>query len=378
MSQLGQFNSLYASGDSITGNDGIAITPLIGNVNLLGAAPFTVTGVLATATLTISSDGSIALTYTTDAGNAVAALDTISVLGGANVSTAGAASTITINLSGTTDHAIQLGNATASLTSLALGTATQILQSGGAADPAWSTATYPATTAQGDVMFSSADNTVTGLTKDAAATRYIANTGAGNNPAWDQVELTNGVSGILPVANGGAGVSTLTSHGILMGNGAGDIQALAEATDGQIPIGSTGNNPTLATLSAGVGVSITNAAGSITVAATGGGIGWEVVTDATKTMVIDVAYGANRGAGVTFTLPATAAAGSRFEIVGMAGLWVLAQNAGQTVYIGDTNTTAGVGGSLTATDAGDCMELICTVSDTNFRVFSMMGNLTVV
>jgi len=378
MSQLGQFNSLYGSVDSITGNDGIAITPLIGNVNLLGAAPFTVTGVLATSTLTISSDGSIALTYTTDAGNAVAALDTISVLGGANVSTAGAASTITINLSGTTDHAIQLGNATASLTSLALGTATQILQSGGAADPAWSTATYPATTAQGDVMFSSADNTVTGLTKDAAATRYIANTGAGNNPAWDQVELTNGVSGILPVANGGAGVSTLTSHGILMGNGAGDIQALAEATDGQIPIGSTGNNPTLATLSAGVGVSITNAAGSITVAATGGGIGWEVVTDATKTMVIDVAYGANRGAGVTFTLPATAAAGSRFEIVGMAGLWVLAQNAGQTVYIGDTNTTAGVGGSLTATDAGDCMELICTVSDTNFRVFSMMGNLTVV
>jgi len=185
-------------------------------------------------------------------------------------------------------------------------------------------------------------------------------------------------AGIAPVVNGGTGASTLTSHGILLGNGVVDIQALDEATNGQIPIGSAGNNPTLATLSAGAGVSITNAAGSITIGAVGGGIGWEVVTDATKAMAIDVAYGANLAAGVTFTLPASVAAGSRFEVIGMAGLWVLAQNAGQTVYIGDTNTTAGVGGSLTATDAGDCIELICTVSDTNFRVFSMMGNLTVV
>ncbi len=98
MSQLGQFNSLYGTVDSITGNDGIAITPLIGNVDLLGAAPFTVTGVLATATLTISSDGSIAITYTTDAGNAVAALDTLNVLGGNHIATAGAGDTVTINL----------------------------------------------------------------------------------------------------------------------------------------------------------------------------------------------------------------------------------------------------------------------------------------
>jgi len=68
----------------------------------------------------------------------------------------------------------------------------------------------------------------------------------------------------LDVTEGGTGVTTLTSHGILLGNGAGDIQALAEATDGQIPIGSTGNNPVLATIiSTGSSIAITNGAGSI-------------------------------------------------------------------------------------------------------------------
>jgi len=181
----------------------------------------------------------------------------------------------------------------------------------------------------------------------------------------------------LDVSEGGTGVSTLTSHGILLGNGASDIQALAEATDGQIPIGSTGNNPTLATITAGSGVSVTNAAGSITVAASGGGMTWEEVTDATKNMVINTAYGANRGGGVTFTLPATAAVGTRLEIVGIAGNWALAQNAGQTVYVGDGNTTVGVGGSLTATDAGDCIRLVCISADTSFRIISMIGNITI-
>ena len=454
MSQLGQFSSLYRSVDSITGNDGIEITPIIGNLNLLGAAPFTVTGVLATATLTISSDGSIALTYTTDAGNAVAALDTISVLGGANVSTAGAASTITINLSGTTDNAIQTGNAAGSLTSLPIGNDGELLLGATAAASAWRSLASAGAT----VVFTPGPNSlsldVSGIvassfpTDAGTATPAIRalnllgganiNTAGALNAATinldDHISITSmatddlaaGLSisgddiysdgtdanisinitpkgtGVVAIDNLSLGDNTIASTDVngnivLNPNGAGTVNidyatehaiatyaasgALSEIgplTNGQIPIGSTGNNPTLATLSAGAGVSITNAAGSITIGAVGGGIGWEVVTDATKTMAIDVAYGANRGAGVTFTLPVSAAAGSRFEIIGMAGLWILDQNAGQTVYIGDTNTTAGVGGSLTATDAGDCIELICTGSDTNFRVFSMMGNLTVV
>lgn len=78
--------------------------------------------------------------------------------------------------------------------------------------------------AQGDMLYGSAANTMAALTKDTNATRYLANTGASNAPVWDQVELTNGVSGILPVANGGTGAATLT--GVLKGNAAGAFSAM--------------------------------------------------------------------------------------------------------------------------------------------------------
>ncbi len=178
----------------------------------------------------------------------------------------------------------------------------------------------------------------------------------------------------LDVTEGGTGVGTLTSHGFLFGNGAGDIQASAEPSNGQLPIGSTGNQPVLATITAGAGVSVTNAAGSITIASTGSGMAYSEVTGAAQAMAVNTAYGANRGAGVTFTLPATAAAGTVMEITGILGLWILAQNAGQTVYFGDQNSTAGAGGTWTATHLGDCITLKCIVADTTFRITNSSGN----
>jgi hypothetical protein len=59
------------------------------------------------------------------------------------------------------------------------------------------------TTVQGDTLYASAADTLTALAKNTTATRYVANTGTSNNPAWAQVTLTNGVTGILPAANGG-------------------------------------------------------------------------------------------------------------------------------------------------------------------------------
>ena len=68
----------------------------------------------------------------------------------------------------------------------------------------------------------------------------------------------------IEVSKGGSGASSLTDHGLLLGSGTGAITALAEAADGQIPIGSTGNDCVLATITAGANIGITNAAGSIT------------------------------------------------------------------------------------------------------------------
>jgi hypothetical protein len=71
----------------------------------------------------------------------------LNILGAGNITTDGSLSTLTLALTGITNHAIQLGSATNTLTQLApSATAGQILRSGGpSADPSFSTATYPAT-----------------------------------------------------------------------------------------------------------------------------------------------------------------------------------------------------------------------------------------
>jgi len=75
----------------------------------------------------------------------------------------------------------------------------------------------------------------------------------------------------LTVANGGTGASTLTDGGVLLGSGTGAVTVLGQATNGQLVIGSTGADPVLSTLTAGTGVTVTNTAGGIEIAAAGSG-----------------------------------------------------------------------------------------------------------
>ena len=56
-----------------------------------------------------------------------------------------------------TVHGVVIGNGTDAANITAAGTATQLLQSGGAGgDPVWSTFTMPGTFAQGDIIFARA------------------------------------------------------------------------------------------------------------------------------------------------------------------------------------------------------------------------------
>ncbi len=127
---------------------------------------------------------------------------------------------------------------------------------------------------QGDILFGSATDTLAALPKSTATSRYLSNTGVNNNPAWSQVNLTNGVSGILPGGNGGTGnsfisftgpatslrtftlpnatatiltdnaavtvqqggtgLSSLTLNSLLVGNGTGTVQFVAPGADGNI------------------------------------------------------------------------------------------------------------------------------------------------
>jgi len=71
------------------------------------------------------------------------------------------------------------------------------------------------------------------------------------NGTYTPGSITSGISGILPIANGGTALSTTPTNGqLLIGNG---------------------TTYTLSTLTAGANITITNTAGAITIASSGGG-----------------------------------------------------------------------------------------------------------
>jgi len=104
--------------------------------------------------------------------------------------------------------------------------------------------------AVGDLLYA---NTTTTLAKlpDVATGNALISGGVNTAPLWGKIGLTTHVSGVLPIANGGTGLTSTPANGELdIGNGTGFTRA---------------------TLTAGSGVSITNGAGSISISATGTG-----------------------------------------------------------------------------------------------------------
>lgn len=82
--------------------------------------------------------------------------------------------------------------------------------------------------------------------------------------------VTIGIADPLVVGKGGSGAATFTDHGILLGSGTDAFTALGAATNGQLPIGSTGADPVLATLTGTANqIAVTNGAGTITLSLTG-------------------------------------------------------------------------------------------------------------
>ncbi len=173
----------------------------------------------------------------------------------------------------------------------------------------------------------------------------------------------------LTVVNSAALVTSLTGVPTLLG----------PLTNGQIIIGSTGAIPVAATLTAGVGTTITNAAGSITIASTGGGFSTVDQTTTPVTMVASTQYIADNAGLVTLTLPAIAAIGDTFRIIGKgAGGWIMGQAAGQTSHVGNQPTTLGVAGTVASTNQWDVINIICVTANTTFSVQVNQGNVTVV
>jgi hypothetical protein len=217
--------------------------------------------------------------------------------------------------------------------------------------------------AASDAQASSAVFTIAGGTG-------ITTTGAGST-------MTIALDTPVSATNGGTGISDPTDHSLLVGSGAGAMTELGVATNGQIPIGSTGADPVLATLTGSGAITITNGAGTITIS--GGGTSWKAIT-VNQNIVNYEGYICNKAGLLTLTLPATAAVGTFFEVTGIntdVG-WRVAQGAGQQIHFGSSSTTAGAGGYLESLHKRDSVKLVCVVADTEWNVISSINNITIV
>lgn len=239
---------------------------------------------------------------------------------------------------------------TASSGAILSGTATagQHLQSGASGAPSWTTATFPGTAgAAGTILRSDGTN-------------WLASTSTYPN--------TNAINTLIYASSANV-MSALTAgnQSVLTSSTTGVPSWTSIATDGQVIIGSTAGNPAAATLTAGAGVTITNASNSITINSV------SFTSTGATTMVINNGYRAT-GAG-TYTLPSTSTSGSRVTIFAdVAGVIVQAP-AAITIQIGALTSSAA--GSLTSTLSGDSVTLIYFNSVTKWCAISYNGSWTV-
>lgn len=133
-------------------------------------------------------------------------------------------------------------------------------------------------------------------------------------------------------------------------------------------------------LTAGTGITIVQNGANIQISSSAAGISWNTITGASATLASNNGYIINHASAVTLTLPGTFNVGDIIMISGYgAGLWSIAQNAGQKIIIGNALTTIGVTGSLSATNQYDSIELIGHVANTVLKnVSGGQGILTVV
>lgn len=176
---------------------------------------------------------------------------------------------------------------------------------------------------------------------------------------------------------GQVGVISPTANSVLTTNNA-LIPTYIPLTNGQVIIGSTVGAPLAANLTAGSGISISNGANSITISATSAGVTWTDVTSATQTLAAQSGYVTDRGAGVTYTLPASGTLGDMIKIVGKLGLATITPNANQQILVGSASGTVGVTGTCVSNNVGDCINLICITAgaSTVWRADNLVGTWT--
>lgn len=220
------------------------------------------------------------------------------------------------------------------------------------------------------------------LTAPAAGVTITGGAGTITFALADDLSAVEGLASAGVVSRTAANTWTTTSvtdNAFVIGDASEVVQMVGPLTNGQLLIGSTSSTPVAATLTEGSNITITEGAGTITIAASGGGGGitWNEETGTSVSMAVNNGYITNNASLVTATIPTTAAVGDVVRVVGKgAGGWRIAQNASEIIHFGTATTTTGTGGRLDSTEVNDCVELVCIVANTEWAVISLIGNVT--
>jgi hypothetical protein len=357
-------------------NNGASTITLGGSLITSGAfaSTFTMTG---TTNVTFPTSGTLATTTQIPTGAALTAGNDTNVtlsLGGSPTNallnaasvTAGWTGQLSVARGGTGDASFTAyapicggTTTTGNLQSTTLGNSGTLMQSAGTSTlPGFTTATYPsAASGTGTVLRANGTNWV-------ASTSTFSDTYTASN-----ILYSNGANTVTGLATANSAVVVTSSAGVPV--------LSSTMTNGQLIIGSTGATPTAATITAGTGISITNGAGTISIASSGvGSLTWNDVSGTSQAATINNGYIISNAGQTTVTLPATAVVGSVFAVQGKgAAGWILKMNTGQICHFGNAATTSA--GTLTSTNQWDSVAIVCVTADTNFAVTTAVGNLTV-
>ena len=363
---------------------------------------------------TVAFTGSSAETFDGDSGSATPSAGVITISGGSTGLTT-SASSATLNITGTlklanggTNASLTASNggifySTASAGAILAGTATatQMLQSGSSTTPAWSTTTWPATSTINQLLYSSSENTITGL---ATATTAVLTTSSGV-PTWaNELSLAlGGTNAALTASNGGIFYSTASAGAILAGTAT--AAQLLMSGSSTAPTWSTSTYPatnavntllyassanTMAALTAGAnGVLISSnsnvpswlangTAGYILTAQSGAppswqaapasaALVWAVNSNSSISGAVGNGYILTSGSATTVTLPTTFAVGTQIGVQGEGSSW--------TVDIGASTNVKGFGNTYTTSIASanntDSVVFIAIVANTTWAMLSL-------
>lgn len=241
------------------------------------------------------------VTIAGNSGDATGDTVTISGAGGSNITTTGSGSTLAVAVSGTTNHAVIVGNSTGSLTSINPATATTgfvLTSNGTTSNPSWQA---PTGGGGGIVTLNGATGSATGSTVTLASGTNITTVASGST-------VTHNLSG-------------MTNHAVLLGNSSGAITSIAPstATSGFVLTSNgTTSDPTWQAAGGGGGIVILSgnsgsATGSTTAVVGGNNIS---TSGSGATLTLNVAGTSNHGVqlgnasgSLTSINPATAATG---------------------------------------------------------------------